>query len=415
MESDLPYLDKLLQSLIGCYPCYLSDGSGIVAAQSIVRGELEAIGFKVTEADVSVEEIRSNPHYVRVEEWGSLFKNYSPTTNPSLIGSLEINKNIPTLALNGHVDVEPVFEPSMWKYPELWRSGKLLDNKFYGRGSTDMLGGVVGMLFCLKHILGSSTKPKTNLLFHSVSDEEIGGNGTLRCLIKGPKPDWVVIAEPTGSSVCTSSLGFHHFSIKCIGTSVHMSQSQPGQNAIDNALEAYKRITSLRQFFSKLISSTLGFERLKINPIICGRIMGGKDPAVPAEFCILEGVVFSSPLQTASDVKKILERTLYDSPIINTSLTMTSMSFSGAISDDKLITETLIEAGKLLNYNIVTEGFPSPCDMRLYTSHGVPTSIFGPGYLSNAHSANESLDRNELIKFCKIFTIFLTKFWDKVS
>lgn len=415
MENDLPYLEKLLQSLIECYPCYLSDGSGIKKAQAIVQRELESYGFNVTEANISETEIRNNPLYVKVEEWGSSFEKYSPITNPSLIGSLVVNKNFPILALNGHIDVEPVFEPSLWKYPDLCKTGKLLDRSFYGRGSTDMLGGVAGMLFCLKHVLRSSVKPRTNLVFHSVSDEEIGGNGTLKCLIKGPKPDWAVIAEPTGLSICGSSLGFHHFSIECIGTSVHMSQSQPDQNAIDVALEAHKRIISLRQFFSRSISSILGFENLKINPIVCGRIVGGLDPAVPAESCVLEGVVFSSPAQTLGDVRKIFEQVLYDSPKINISLTMTGMSFPGAISGDKLITETLIEAGKSLNCNLISEGFPSPCDMRLYTSYGVPTSIFGPGYLSNAHSANESLDRCELIKFCKVFIIFLTKFWDKVS
>ena len=315
--------------------------------------------------------------------------------------------------MNGHVDVEPVFDPSRWNQDNEWRSGKIIDGKYYGRGSTDMLGGVAGMLFALRHVLGLKTiKPKTNLVFHSVADEEIGGNGTLKCLLAGSKPDWVVIAEPTELSVCNSSLGFHHFAYTTKGKAVHMAHASVSQNALDAAISVYNRLTtSTRKRFQNEISQSSGYAETQINPLTCGRIVGGNDPAVPAESCLLEGVVFSSPTQLTEEVRCLLSQAAHNPTTLPAELSMSGMSFPGALSTDSYIPTLIDHAGKIFHRTIPHIGFPSPCDMRLYTQNGIPTTIFGPGSLANAHSANESLDRTELITFSKMFASLLIGLW----
>lgn len=413
MDKDLVYLDTLMQGLISSYPTYLSDGSGILAAQEIVSSSLKTAGFAVSEASVTEETIINDPSYVKVEDFGQDFAHYSPNKHPSIIGKLDIDSTAPTFGMNGHVDVEPVFDLSQWKHKNEWRGGKIIDSEYYGRGSTDMLGGVAGMLFALRHVLGLKTiKPKTNLVFHSVADEEIGGNGTLKCLLTGSKPDWVVIAEPTELSVCNSSLGFHHFSYTTIGKAVHMAHASVSQNALDVAIAVYNRLTtSTRKRFQQEISQSSGYATTQINPLTCGRILGGNDPAIPAETCLLEGVVFSSPTQRKEEVFNILAQVPHDPTTLPAELCMSGMSFPGAFSGDSYIPTLIDHAGDIFHQTIPHVGFPSPCDMRLYSQNGIPATIFGPGSLTSAHAANESLNRAELIIFTKMFASLLIDLW----
>ncbi len=407
MEKDRPYLENLVRDLIRCYPTYIEDGDGIKAAQSIVRRELTSLGFNVEEVHVQEEIIKNHPLYTRVEDWGSQFEHYSPEQNVTQSGLLHIDDQAPTIVLNGHVDVEPVFDPKTWKDPTLWRSGAIIGDRIYGRGATDMLGGVAGLLFSLRHVLGNSLGPRLNIVFHSVADEEIGGNGTLKCLINGPKADWALIAEPTGLTISQSSLGFHHFRAKSWGTPVHMSQASEGQSAIDVVVEVHNRLNGLRTKLKQIIANEPGFRKSNVNPLVTGRVAGGQDPAVPAEQCNLEGVLFSSPRQTRQEIKNLLDEILVSDPPLNASISLTNMSFDGANSSDRTIPDALIQAGKSLNTSLAESGFPSPCDMRLYTVTGTPTTIFGPGNLTEAHAPNEFLLRDELFVFSQIIAAFI--------
>ncbi len=410
MERDRPHLENLVGELIRCYPTYIEDGSGIRAAQSIVRRELTSLGFRVEEVHMPEDAIKNHQLYTHVENWGPQFENYSPEKHVTLLGELHVDDNAPTLVLNGHVDVEPVFDPEAWKDPTLWKSGTAEGDKIHGRGAADMLGGVAGMLFALKHVLSSSEKPKFNILFHSVADEEIGGNGTLKAILKGPKADWALIAEPTELTINQASLGFHHFRAETTGTPVHMSQASEGQSAIDVAFDVYQRLNGLRRTLKKSIASEPGYENSDINPLVTGRIAGGKDPAVPAEHTTLEGVLFSAPSQTRKDIQNLLDETIASDPPLNASLTLSGMSFDGAISSDRTVPDALIRAAKSLNVSLEERGFPSPCDMRLYTTTGTPTTIFGPGSLAQAHSTDEFTSRDGLFLFSQIIANFLMDF-----
>lgn len=407
MEKDLPSLVGLLQRLIHCEPCYLGDGSGIHQAQHLVRSELESLGFQVITVQLDPAEVRRHPAYVRVEEWGEQFTHYAPDMHPSLSAQLIIDTSYPILALNGHVDVEPVNAPNQWFSPGLWKSGELIGDKIYGRGAADMLGGLAGILFTLKHVVNSGTPLKTNLLVHCVADEEIGGNGTLQCLLQGPKPDFALIAEPTGLSICRSSLGFHHFKIACHGIPVHMSQATADQNAIDQALIAYQHLKQLWPILSQAICSSRDFGKSQINPLTFGRIQGGNDPAVPADFCCLEGVAFSAPQQTCQDVEQLLMSLLPGS--VAATVQMTAMSFPGAEEDNISVVQALLRATQYLGVRSRIQGFVSPCDMRLYTHFGVPSTIFGPGHLAQAHGPNEYTSIKELLSFCKVLLLSLTR------
>ena len=77
----------------------------------------------------------------------------------------------PIVLLN-HMDVVPA-DPARWSFPPF--SGEIRDGVVYGRGALDMKGLAVAQLLALRLLAQRGEQPAHDLLFLSVSDEEVGG------------------------------------------------------------------------------------------------------------------------------------------------------------------------------------------------------------------------------------------------
>src|SRR4030067_978177 len=84
------------------------------------------------------------------------------------------------IMFNGHMDTVPL--GGNWKYDPL--GGKIVNGKVYGRGSSDMKGGIASILAAVKNLSKQSFKGKLLLTF--VGDEEDFGKGS-EYLIKNRK------------------------------------------------------------------------------------------------------------------------------------------------------------------------------------------------------------------------------------
>jgi acetylornithine deacetylase len=111
-----------------------------------------------------------------------------------------------SILLSGHCDVAPADE-------EKWRVCKpyepvVIDGKLYGRGSCDQKGGLAAAFWAVKILKESGFKPKGDIIFESVVDEEFaGGNGTLASRLKGYNTDFAILTEPTNRNIYIGSIG----------------------------------------------------------------------------------------------------------------------------------------------------------------------------------------------------------------
>jgi len=92
--------------------------------------------------------------------------------HPVVVGRLHHDRDLPTVIVYGHYDVQPV-EPL-----ELWESGpfepEIRDGKIYGRGASDDKAGVLIAIQAVEAYTASGGLPPVNLTFLIEGEEEIG-------------------------------------------------------------------------------------------------------------------------------------------------------------------------------------------------------------------------------------------------
>ena len=77
----------------------------------------------------------------------------------------------PSLCLMGHTDVVPAEDPGWTRDPF---GGELVDGEVWGRGAIDMLNLTASMAVALRHLVDSGFRPRGDLIFLAVADEESG-------------------------------------------------------------------------------------------------------------------------------------------------------------------------------------------------------------------------------------------------
>lgn len=108
----------------------------------------------------------------------------------------------PLIVLAGHTDVVPTGDEAEWKVGPF--SAEIIDNKMYGRGTSDMKGGVAAMVTAVERLLSAHTTLNGSIAFLITSDEEgpaIDGTRhvieTLRA--RGETIDQCIVGEPSSS------------------------------------------------------------------------------------------------------------------------------------------------------------------------------------------------------------------------
>lgn len=141
------------------------------------------------------------------------------------------------LVLSGHTDVVPV-EDQNWTVTEPFRP-RLVDDKLYGRGASDMKSFIGVILWILPRLAQAGlTRP---LHFAFSYDEEVGCVGAPSMIRefkeRGIQPDFAVIGEPSTMQVIAAHKGAHRGRVTFTGVAKHASLAPHGVNALAPAAE----------------------------------------------------------------------------------------------------------------------------------------------------------------------------------
>jgi succinyl-diaminopimelate desuccinylase len=198
----------------------------------------------------------------------------------SLIARIGTPQSKPPLGFTGHIDTVPL-GAAPWKKHAFGAS--LEGGKLYGRGSSDMKGGVAAFVIAAIRLAdGLKSGPGVTLVI--TADEETGCQGALHLIQKEPellgRVGALLIGEPTANYPLLGHKGALWFDVITRGVTAHGSMPELGVNAIYGAAEA---ILKLRDFqFTEPPHPLMGKPTLNV-----GTVRGGLNVnSVPDEAVI---------------------------------------------------------------------------------------------------------------------------------
>ena len=147
------------------------------------------------------------------------------------------------IAVHGHIDVMPAEMEDGWTNPPF--EPVIRDGKMYGRGCTDMKGGLMASVMAVKLLQDAGYELPGDVTITSVCDEEGGGNGSIQAVMRGLKADGVVNCEPTDDTLILAHMGWVFFKADFEGKACHSGAKAEGVSAIEKAIKVIQGLNEM--------------------------------------------------------------------------------------------------------------------------------------------------------------------------
>ncbi len=286
----------------------------------------------------------------------------------------------PPIVLTGHFDTVP-FGEKHWKEDPL--SGTIKDGKIYGRGSSDMKGGLAAMIVASLQVFKESV-PLGGVRLIFTAGEEPGCIGAKHLAESGydlGKAGAIIVGEPTSNVPAIGHKGALYLKVSASGKTAHSSMPELGDNAIYKAARA---ITKIENFKFRADRDELhGFPTINV-----GLINGGKNLNSVPDFVEFTIDVRSTDKLKHSEILKRLSLELGEEVLIEKLVDLMPVSsFESAPFVQLVYSVCGVEPEK----GVFQKSLPYMTDgavlQQLYG--GVPTVILGPGQPEMAHQTDE--------------------------
>lgn len=293
-----------------------------------------------------------------------------------------------TLLLEVHQDTVPVDAMTVEPF-----GAKVENGRLYGRGACDVKGGMAAMLHAFTRLVRE--KPASaNVILACTVDEEHTSMGVRELARRGIHADLAIVAEPTRLNIVHAHKGVARWYIQAPGRSCHSSRPEQGINAIYRmgrllgGIERFADSLSKQKTDPLLGTATLSVGRIdggtSVNTVpdrcridIDRRLLPGEDPAAAPEE--LNAFLRGAGLDFPWDTSALYVHMPALSPINST----------GAI-------EQLGQMIRPVKPDFTVHPVPFGTDAPWIAGLGIPTVIFGPGDIAQAHTCDEWIDLAEI-------------------
>ncbi len=317
------------------------------------------------------------------------------------------------LAFDAHIDTVDVSDRAQWDFDPF--EGKLEDGKVFGRGAVDQKAGMAAMVYAGAIMKEQGLPDDTQVwMVGSVMEEDCDGLCWHYILQeKVLKPEMVVSTEPTGLRIHRGQRGRMEIRVRVKGRSCHGSMPHLGDNAIYKIAPAIQAIEKLNgnlkddPFLGKgtCTISWIGCQ----TPSLC---------AVPdaAEFHIDRRLTWGESKESAvEEVKQAMIDADVEAEVFL--LTYEEKAWTGLVYPMEKYYPTwvleedhpLLSAGVKAFQDVMGEEPEVNCwtfstnGVTIMGLHRVPVLGFGPGLEKIAHTANEYVPVEDVVKACAFY------------
>lgn len=291
--------------------------------------------------------------------------------------------------VGGPGDWDRLFEPRQ-------RAGRL-----HGRGACDTKGCVAAMMTAVLQVANSRRRPAhTEIVFAGLVDEEHGQCGSRVLAAGGSKAELAIVGEPTRLQVVTAHKGDLWLRLETRGKAAHGARPELGRNAV---LEMAQVVQLLETTYAKRLEQRrhplLG--RATVN---VGTIAGGTQVNIVPAQCQITIDRRTLPGETETTVRREIQALLRQHRL--------KAVFGNAKSADCLPLETdpklpLVQAFLRIAGQRKPVGVDFFCDASPLAQGGIPSIVFGPGDIAQAHTADEWISLDSLERGTQMLVRFL--------
>ena len=344
-------------------------------------------GNETTLADLVEAGLRAIPEYTVVRD------------GDAIIARTELGRS-ERVILAGHLDTVPLptVEGSLGTVPATWESGIPGEGVLYGRGTTDMKGGVAVQLALAATLFDDGKEPDKDVTFVFYDHEEVeavkSGLGRLvrnhGDLLLG---DFAILLEPTHGTVEGGCNGTSRFEATTIGEAAHSARAWMGSNAIHAAAPILARLAA----YEPRTINVDGLDyRESLNAV---RINGGTAGNVIPDRCVVEINYRFAPDKTPDQAEAHVRELLEGFDVVRTD------AAAGARPG--------LNHPAAASFVAAVGAEPKPkygwTDVARFSELGIPAVNFGPGDPLLAHKDNEHVDAGAVRECLRVLRTWLVR------
>jgi acetylornithine deacetylase/succinyl-diaminopimelate desuccinylase-like protein len=256
-------------------------------------------------------------------------------------------------------------------------------SRVYGRGACDTKGSVAAMLSALIAVAQSGRRPRgTEIIFAGLVDEENAQRGSRALAASGLKADLAIVGEPTGLQVVTAHKGDLWLRLETRGRAAHGATPHLGRNAVHTMARVVDLLeTDYAASLQRRRHPLLGRPTVNV-----GAIRGGSQPNIVPDHCALEVDRRTLPGETTAGVMRALRTFLRQRGLAVTVADSKGEPCPALETNPRLplVRQLMAVAGQTQ-----PAGVQFFCDAAILAGGGIPSVVFGPGDIAQAHTADE--------------------------
>jgi acetylornithine deacetylase len=311
---------------------------------------------------------------------------------------------------DAHQDTVPVDGMTIAPFEPVERDGRI-----YGRGSCDVKGGMAAMLAAFARLVQERPPQAANVVMSCTCDEEFTVVGVLDLVklwsdparkgsLLDRAPDVAVVIEPTELDVVVAHKGATRWKLRTRGRACHSSNPAEGINAIYRMA----RVLECLEEFARELPARVPPHSLCGPPTFSvGRIEGGISVNTVPDECTIEIDRRVIPGEEATDA--VAQVTDFLRGRLDFEVEMVPPWVRAQALPDR---ENLPWADRLLKHVRAVRGrgdkvgVPFGTHASRLAAAGVPSVVFGPGSIAQAHTKDEWIDVSQLEAAAQVYFHF---------
>ena len=276
------------------------------------------------------------------------------------------------------------------------------NGRLHGRGACDTKGSVAAMLAALCELANSPGRPRhTEFIFAGLIDEEQAQAGSRALARSGLKADLAIVGEPTNGRVVTAHKGSLWLQLATRGQAAHGATPHLGKSAVHEMARIVDVMeTDYRAQLQRRKHKLLGAATVNV-----GKISGGTQPNIVPDACVIEIDRRTLPGETEKSVLQEIAALLKANKL---AAKISSAKLAPALPLETDFKLPLVQS--FLRHAKQTRplGVDYFCDAAVLAAAGIPSVVFGPGDIAQAHTVDEWISLAELERAKDLLVRFFT-------